>query len=525
MRVLVAEPIAEAGLEMLRREVEVDFITGLSKEQLLERIPEYDALITRSETKATAEVLARGTRLKVVGRAGVGVDNIDVDAATERGIVVVNVPNANTIATAEHALGMMLALARNIPQAHISLKGGQWQRTKFVGVELRGKTLGIIGLGRIGSELCIRARAFGMKVLAHDPYVSVKRAEQIGAELCDLRHLLSESDFVSIHAAKTSETNGMIREREIMLMKKGARLINCARGGMVDEEALYRALTSGHLAGAALDVFAEEPARQNPLFELPNVVVTPHISASTVEAQEMNGTVVAEQVLRVLRGEVVPEAVNLPSLPPEQVRASKPYLPLAEALGRFLAQAFPVRPERVRVELAGQVAEAASVLLTNTVLKGLLQGMLEEEVNFINAPVIAAQRGITVTESRSSTPRGFLSLVSLAVEGADGAATISGTLAMDGSVRFVEVGGFPVDFVPARYQIVTRHQDKPGMIGQVGTILGARGINIAGMQVGRRSIGGEAVMILQVDDPVDDATLSRIAAVAGIMQVRQVFLP
>jgi D-3-phosphoglycerate dehydrogenase len=364
-----------------------------------------------------------------------------------------------------------------------------------------------------------------MRILAHDPYVSVKRAGQTGAELCDLRRLLSESDFVSIHAAKTSETSGMIREQEIMLMKEGARLISCARGGLVDEEALYRALTSGHLAGAALDVFAEEPARQNPLFELPNVVVTPHLSGSTLEAQELNGTVVAEQVLRVLRGEMVPEAVNLPALPPEQVRAAKAYLPLAEALGRFLAQAFPVRPEKARVELAGQVADAASVLLTNTALKGLLQGMLEEEVNFINAPIIAAQRGLTVTETRSSTPRGYLSLLSLAVEGVDGAATISGTLGADGSIRFVEVGGFPVDFVPSRYQIVTRHQDKPGMIGQVGTLLGAKRVNIAGMQVGRRSLGGEAVMILQVDDPVDDETLGQIGAVDGILQVRQVFLP
>jgi D-3-phosphoglycerate dehydrogenase len=535
MRVLVAETISQKGIELLREQHEVD-VKRLTKEELLEQIGLYDAVITRSETKITAEVLKAGTRLKVVGRAGVGVDNIDVEAATERGVVVVNVPGANTLSTAEHAFGLLLSLARHIPQAHQALaKEGRWDRKTYVGTELYGKTLGIIGLGRIGSEVATRARAFGMKVYAFDPYVSASRAEQLGVTLVqELHALLALVDFLTIHAAKTSDSAKLIGRTELALMKRGARIINCARGGMVDEEALYDALVEGHLAGASLDVFATEPCTESKLFGLPNVVVTPHLSASTVEAQEANGTYIAQYVLRVLAGELVPEAVNLPQVPKEEGQELVRHLGLAEALGSFLAQAYPDRFEAVEVIYSGELASLPTTLVTNTVLKGFLGAQLGEQVNYINAPTIARRRGLRVQESKVTThpqegnrlelsPEA--SLITVRAEGEKGEYRVVGMLRRDGGIRFTAIDGMQIDIAPTRHMLVTRHVDQPGMVGRLGMLLGAADINIAGLQLGRKDVRGEALMLMQVDEQIPAATLEEIRRMPGILAAQTVTLP
>ena len=546
MKILVTEAISEAGIRLLKEAHEVD-VRKVTPETLLEIIPEYDAVITRSETKITADVLARGTRLKVVGRAGVGVDNIDVEAATERGVVVVNVPGANTLSTAEHAFGLLLAVARHIPQAHHALaKEGRWDRKTYVGTEIYGKTLGIIGLGRIGSEVAVRARAFGMKVLAYDPFVPAGRAEQLGVTMvAEIPELLPQVDFLTIHAAKTKDSARLIRAAELALMKPTARIINCARGGMVDEEALYEALTAGKLAGAALDVFATEPCPASPLFSLPNVVVTPHLSASTVEAQEANGTYIAQYVLRVLAGELVPEAVNLPQVPRDEAQALVQHLPLAEALGSFLAQAFVGSYETVEVIYSGELAKQPTTLLTNTVLKGFLSAQLGEHVNYINAPALARRRGINVQESKSlthspiageagtngrlaasaSTLSPSATVITVRIAGKQGEHRMAGMLRRDGGLRFIAVDGLQFDLLPSRYMLVDRHRDQPGMVGKFGTVLGAHNINIAGMHLGRSAVRGEAIMVMQVDDPVPAEVLEELRRMTGLIEVRLVTLP
>lgn len=542
MRILVAEAISDAGIKLLQAEHQVD-VKKVSAAELLEIIPEYDAVITRSETKITADVLARGQRLKVVGRAGVGVDNIDVEAATERGVVVVNVPGANTLSTAEHAFGMLIALARHLPQAHHALaKEGRWDRKTYVGTELYGKALGIIGLGRIGTEVAVRARAFGMKLFAYDPFVPASRAEQLGITMVpEIPDMLPKVDFLSIHAAKTKDSAKLIRARELALMKPSARIVNCARGGMVDEEALYEALKEGRLAGAALDVFAEEPCTRSPLFELPNVVVSPHLSATTVEAQEANGTYVAQYVLRVLNGELVPEAVNLPQIPRDQAQVLVQHLPLAEALGSFLSQAFVGSFDQVEVIYSGELAKHPTNLLTSTVLKGFLSVQLGEHVNYINAPTLARRRGITVSENKSlthapvagegrlATAAGALSpdasVITVRVAGAQGEHRVAGMLRRDGGLRFIAVDGLHFDMAPSRYMLVSRHTDQPGMIGKIGMALGTGNINIAGMHLGRATARGEAVMVMQIDDPITPAVEEKLQEVLGVIEVRFVTLP
>ncbi|MFZ5816218.1 MAG: phosphoglycerate dehydrogenase [Bacillota bacterium] len=544
MKILVAEAISEAGIRLLKAEHEVD-VRKLSPAELLEVIGEYDAIITRSETKVTAEVLARGTRLKVVGRAGVGVDNVDVEAATERGVVVVNVPGANTYSTAEQAMGLLIAVARHIPQAHHALaREGRWDRKTYVGTELYGKTLGIIGLGRIGSEVAVRAKAFGMKILAYDPYVPAGRAEALGVTMVDeIPALLPQVDFLSIHAAKTSESAKLIRAKELALMKPTARIINCARGGMIDEEALYEALREKRLAGAALDVFAVEPCTDSPLFSLPNVVVTPHLSASTEEAQDANGRYIAEYVLRVLRGELVPEAVNLPQVPRDEAQIITSHLKLAETLGSFLTQAFPGSYDKVEVTYTGELAKHPTTLVTNTVLKGLLAVQMGEHVNYINAPAIARRRGIAVQEGRSlshaplgealngsgAAAAGALSpsasVISVKVSGRQVEHQISGMLRRDGGMRFIAVDGLHIDMAPTRHMLVSLHKDQPGMVGRFGTLLGQRDVNIAGMHLGRHQARGEALMLLQIDEAIGQDVLAELRTVMAVSTVQAVTLP
>jgi len=545
MKILVTEAISETGISLLKAEHEVD-VRKVTPEELLEIIPEYDAIITRSETKVTAEVLARGTRLKVVGRAGVGVDNVDVAAATERGVVVVNVPGANTYSTAEHAFGLLIAVARNIPQAHHALtREGRWDRKTYVGTELNGKTLGIIGLGRIGSEVAVRAKAFGMKVLAYDPYVPSSRAEHLGVTMVPtIRELLPEVDFLTIHAAKTPESARLIGAAELALMKPTARIVNCARGGMVDEQALYEALKEGRLAGAALDVFATEPCTDSPLYSLPNVVVTPHLSASTTEAQDANGRYIAQYVLRVLRGELVPEAVNLPQVPRDAAQIVTDHLPLAETLGAFLAQAFPGQAERITVSYSGELAKHPTALLTNTVLKGFLATQLGDHVNYINSPALARRRGLTVNESKSLTHAplaengngerlaaavGTLSpsasLITVRSEGPQGAHEVTGMLRRDGGMRFVAVDGMHIDMAPTRHMLVSLHRDQPGMVGRFGMALAARDINIAGLHLGRREPRGEALMLLQIDEPAPPDLVAELRESIAVATVQAVTLP
>lgn len=524
-RILVADPIAPAGLDLLRAAADVDIRPGLSADELIACIGDYDALVTRSETKATAAVIAAGSRLRVIGRAGVGVDNIDVNAATEAGILVVNVPGANTIAAAEHTLGLMLALARHIPQAHADLRGGQWRRGRFTGAELQGKTLAVLGLGRIGTEVAVRARAFGMRVIAYDPYVSAERAALHGIELGGLEDVLRQADYVTLHMAKTPETVNLLGAAQLDLLPRGARVINCARGGLIDEEALAERLQDGRLGGAALDVFAVEPPPPDyPLLQLDNVIVTPHLAGSTAEAQENNGLIIAELVLAALRGEPVLSAVNLPSIPAEEARALAPYLQLADVLGRFAAQAWPGAVRKVGVAVAGDVAAGSLSLLSSAALAGLIDGHLSEPVNVINARAVARKRGITVAESADTEDASHTNRLTLTIEVGGETVSVAGYVTPSGP-RIIGIGGYQTDFAPARYMVLVHHTDQPGMIGRVGSLLGEQDINIASMQVARYRPRGEAFMILMVDEDPGQRALETIRAIDGVVTARLIHLP
>lgn len=524
MKVLVSDQISELGVAKLKEKALVDVLTELSPEELVARIPEYDALVVRSSTKVTRQVLEAGARLKVVGRAGVGVDNIDVPAATERGIIVINAPEGNTISAAEHAIAMMTSLARNIPAAACSMKAGEWKRTKFMGVELYKKTLGVIGLGRIGSEVVKRAKAMDMSILAYDPYISVEKAEKLGVTLTTLEEIYRKADFITLHAPLTKSTQYLIGEKELSLMKDGVRIINCARGGLINEQALYEALRSGKVAGAALDVFEKEPAVDNPLCSLENVIVTPHLGASTEEAQVNVAVQVAEQVVNALLGEPLVSAVNVPVIPPETLADVKPFIPLMRTLGSFYTQVFNGQVEAVEIYYNGEIATYTVTPLTNSFLIGLLSVILQETVNYVNAPVIAKQRGIKVREVVSRTVETFTNLITVTIKTSDGSQTIAGTLFNKNDIRIVQIGKYRIEVVPSHYMIVCTYIDMPGVIGRVGTILGGSKINIAGMQVGRQSIGGEAVMVLQVDSPVPEDVLAKVQEVEAILTTRFVRL-
>jgi D-3-phosphoglycerate dehydrogenase / 2-oxoglutarate reductase len=527
MRVLVTEKLSDRGLERLRNEFQVDVREELASGDLAAEIGPYDALIVRSATKVTAAVLAAAENLKVVARAGIGLDNVDVDAATRRGIVIVNAPQSNIVSAAEHTIALLLAQARNVPQADRALKDGSWERSRWQGVELTAKTLGLVGLGRVGSMVAHRAASFGMRLIAFDPYVAKERAKESGVELMpSLEALLVQSDFVSIHLPRTPDTEGLIGERELALMKEGARIVNTARGGIVDEQALAKAVSGGHLAGAALDVFAEEPTTESPLFELDEVVVTPHLGASTVEAQDKAGEAVAEMVGLALRGEFVPYAVNV-SAGAEVPEAVRPYLPLAERLGALVTGLADGAVSSLECSFLGRIAEFDTRVLTLAVVKGLLSGVVHEPISFVNAPVIAAERGIEVSEAKSTVSRDYVSLLSLRGETDDGGeVTVAGTLlGKRNAERVMQVFDFDIEMAPARYMVFFTYEDKPGIIGRVGTILGDRDINIATMEVGRRHAGGTALMGLTVDVAVPDEVLAEIAAAIGAERTRFIVLP
>jgi len=517
-KILVSDPISEEGIKLLQEAAQVDVRTDLSPQEIMAIIGEYDGLLVRSGTQVTAELIAAGKKLKVIGRAGVGVDNIDVEKATEQGILVINAPEGNTISAAEHTLALMLSLARNIPMACSSLKEGQWKRSKFMGLELFKKNLGIIGLGRIGSEVAKRSRAFGMNVLAYDPYISAERADKLGVASVSLEEIFARADFITLHLPKTPATQHLIGAAELRKMKDGVRIINCARGGLIDEKALYQAIVEGKVAGAALDVFEEEPPRSDhPLLKLEQVIATPHLGASTQEAQVNVAVQVAEEIVHFLKGDPLHMAVNVTLLPPEVLTEVQPFIPLMKILGSFYMQVFDGRVETIEITYSGSLAEYPVTPLTTALLIGFLRVMLGGNVNFVNAPVIARHRGIKVKEITSKDASVFSNLITVKVKAGERTFTVAGTLFGGNDIRIVQIGDYRIEVVPSRYMLVNRYIDKPGVIGRVGTILGNNDINIASMQVGRQKVGGEAVMVLQVDNYVPEGVLSELRKVEHIV--------
>jgi D-3-phosphoglycerate dehydrogenase len=503
MKVLVRERIADAGIELLqaRFDVDVDLESPLD-----DIIGGYDALIVRSATKVTADVIAAGTNLKVIGRAGVGVDNVDVDAATRRGIVVANAPSSNVLSAAEHTVGLLLALARNIPQAHAALVDGRWERSKWGGVELADKTLGVLGFGRIGRLVARRALALQMKVLAYDPFVSAERFRELGVESGTLDEVLASSDFVTLHLPLTDETRGSIGAEAFASMKDGARLVNAARGELVDEQALVAALESGKLAGAAIDVFAREPY-DGPLLTAPNVVITPHLAASTEEAQDRAGVIVAEQVAAALEGGVVTNAVNIPAVDAEDFEVLGPFVALAGKLGRLAFDLVEGDVTRIVIEVHGELAERDTRLLTVSALNGAFQGHTDQPVNYVNAPVIAADRGIAVVEEKHRASRDYTNLIAVAADGVRVAGT---TIGVDDRPFLVSALGFELESEFAPRMAFLLYDDIPGVIGRVGTLFGDAGVNIANMTVSRNRAGGKALMVLSIDSSAPDELLAQL---------------
>jgi D-3-phosphoglycerate dehydrogenase / 2-oxoglutarate reductase len=514
-RILVTENIADGGLQQLRDAGHVvDVRLGLSPDELVEVIPGAAALIIRSATQVTREVLESGTDLVVVGRAGIGLDNVDVEAATQRGVMVVNAPQSNILSAAEHAMALLLAQARNIPQAHQALSEGRWERSKWEGVELADKTLGIVGLGRIGKLVAQRALAFGMRLVAYDPFVSAERARQVSVELMPLERLVQVADFVTLHVAKTPDTAGLIGKDLLAQAKPGIRIVNVARGGIVDEAALAEAIRAGRVAGAALDVFAAEPTTESPLFGLPQVVVTPHLGASTREAQDKAGDTIAEQVALALDDEFVPFAVNVSAA--EASETVRPFLPLAERLGELYGGLAERVPDVLEVEYAGQLADYDTRILTLSVLKGVFGRVTDEPVSYVNAPRIASERGVEVRDTSTATAHDYVNLVT--IRGGDHA--IAGTLVgLRAEPRIVMLDGHTTDLPPAKNMLVVRNDDRPGMIAFVAGVLADSGVNIDDMHLGRSDRGEAAVQVIATDVAVPPEVKDAIRAGDGVVSV------
>jgi D-3-phosphoglycerate dehydrogenase len=522
-KVLIADKISASGIDILRKVADVGVKTGLSNEELASCIENYDGLVVRSATQVTSGIIEAATRLCIIGRAGVGVDNIDVQAATNRGIVVVNSPEGNTIAAAELTMAHLLALSRYIPAADDSLKHGEWERSRYVGVEVYNKILGVVGLGKIGREVAIRAKAFGMKVIAQDPYLSSEAARKLGIQLVDLDQLIRESDYITLHLPKNKETEGLIGKEQLDKMKDGVRIINVARGGIVDENALADALQAGKVAGAGIDVYSKEPTpSDNPLLSAPNIITTPHLGASTEEAQSKVAIDVAEQMVDYFQGKPVRSAVNMRAISEEVMARVAPYLFLAERIGSLLTQTVDGRIEEVAVSYYGDISSEDSDPITRAVLTGVLSPMLSERVNFVNAFVVAETRGIRVKESRSPEKDEYTSLLSVEVTTDKGSREVRGTVFGKNEVRIISIDGYRVDLHPEGTMLVAPHIDRPGIVGKVGTILGNSKINIGGMHVGRVTVGSRAVMVLSIDSVAPKDVLREIEAVDGIESVRQV---
>ncbi len=526
MRVLVTEKLSDAGIDLLRRDFQVDVRPELAVDGLVDAIAPYDALVVRSQTQVTADVIAAAENLKVVARAGIGLDNVDVDAATRRGVMVVNAPQSNIVSAAEHTIALLLAQARNIPQANADLKGGRWERSAYEGIELQGKTLGVLGLGRVGALVAQRAAAFGMRIIAFDPYVPKERAKEMGVELMPtLEALLVQADLITIHLPRTPDTEGLIGERELGLVKEGARLVNTSRGGIVDEQALAKALEEGRLEGAALDVFETEPTTESPLFGFDQVVVTPHLGASTTEAQDKAGTSVAEMVRLALSGEFVPYAVNV-SAGAEVSESIKPFLPLAQKLGALLTGLAQGAVRGVEAQYMGRIADVDTRVLTLAVVKGVLTGVVHEPVSFVNAPIIARERGIAISETRSTVSSDYVNLIHVKVDTDEGPVSVAGTLVgKRNAERVMQVNDYDIEMAPSKFMLFFTYGDRPGVIGRVGTILGQHEINIATMDVGRPMMGGTALMGLTLDSPVGPQVIEEIRSAIDAGPARFIVLP
>ena len=526
MKILVADKIADTGIEKLRETYEVDVKTGLSEAELAEVIGAYDALIVRSATRATRPVIEAADNLKIIGRAGVGIDNVDVTAATERGVIVCNAPTSNIVSAAEHTWALLMAQTRMIPQANASLKSGKWERSKFTGAELYDKTLAIIGLGRIGTLIAERARGFQMRLIGYDPYISEERAAALSVELfATIDEILPQSDFMTVHLPKTKETIGMFGAEQFAKMKDGVRLVNTARGGIYQSDALADALKSGKVASAAIDVFEVEPTTESPLFAFDNVIVTPHLGASTEEAQDRAGEQIAELVAAGLRGEMVTTAVNIAPVPPDVMDKVGAYLPLAEKAGAMVAQLAHGGVEDLEVVMIGGLADTDTRILRTAVLKGMLGRATDEPVNYVNANYYAEQRGIHVTETKRTETHDYVSMIVVKAQaGGEPVEVAAALIGKNNEPRLVSLFDYDLDMAPGQFMAFFRYPDRPGMIGKVGTIMGEAGVNIASMQVGRNEAGGTALMGLNVDTPLSAYLLAEIKKSAGMQDAWSVEL-
>lgn len=521
-KVLVSDALSEEGLKVLKdeKELQVDVKLKLPPEELKALIKDYDALVVRSSTKVTKDIIEAADKLKVIGRAGVGLDNVDADAASKRGIIVMNTPAGNTISTCEHTWSLMLSMSRNVPNANASLKEGKWDRNKYMGVELYGKTLGIIGLGRIGTEVARRAMAFGMRVIAYDPYLTVERANDLGVELVEVKDIIRESDYITVHTPITNETKHLIGEKEFDRMKKGVRLINCARGGIIDEKALIKALESGKVAGAALDVYEDEPPKDFSMFKNDKLVATPHLGASTEEAQVNVAIEVAKQVADALLGRGCRNAVNVPCVDPEIYKVIRPYVTLAEKMGLVIGQLADARMQEVKIQYSGEITQHDMASVTIAFLKGLLTPILQETVNFVNASFIAKERGIKIVETKTSQIEEFANLITIEAQTDKGKTVVAGTLSPRKNPRIVKINDFYVEASTTGYLLILSNEDRPGIIGQIGTILGRHNINIAGMTLGRTNVGGNAMTVLNLDEQVPEPIMKQIRSAEHVLDAK-----
>ncbi len=526
LKVLVCDDLSEEGLSIFRaqKNLDVQIKTKLPLAELKKEIADADACVVRSGTQITKEVIEAAKKLKVIGRAGVGLDNVDVEAASKRGIVVINTPGGNTISAAEHTFCLLMAMARNISQADASLKRGEWERKKFTGVELYEKILGIIGLGRIGTEVAKRAQAFGMQVIAYDPYLRAEKAQAIGVEVVTLDELYKRSDFITMHMPLTAENRHMISEKEFAKMKKNARIINCARGGLIDEAALAAAVQSKKIAGAAIDVFEEEPPKNSPITNIPAIITTPHLGASTEEAQIAVAVDVAQSIVDFFQGKGTKNAVNMSTVDPEVMEQIRPYIRLAEKLGTLQAQLIEGQILQLDIQYLGQAAERETTPVTLAVIKGLLTPILAESVNYVNAAVLAKERGIKVTESKSSTTSQYSNLIQVEIRTDKRKYVVGGTVFGKEDIRIVKIDEFGVEAVPEGYILLISNRDVPGIVGQIGTLLGTNHINIAGMTLGRDKLGGEAKTLLKIDSPLSDALIGEIKKAKNILDAKLIKL-
>ncbi|MFH1003515.1 MAG: phosphoglycerate dehydrogenase [Chloroflexota bacterium] len=524
MKVLVTDNISREGVELLERYAEVEVRPPLRPEELIAIIGDYEALAVRSQTQVTAEVIRAGKKLQVIGRAGVGVDNIDVEEATRHGVVVVNAPTGNTISAAEHTIALMLSLARNIPQANAMLKSGVWRRVDFMGTEIRGKTMGVIGLGNVGSEVARRARGLEMRLIGFDPFVTADYARNLQVELVPLEQLLREADFITLHIPLTAQTRGLIQDKQLALVKPTVRIINCARGGLIDDAALVQAVREKRVAGAAIDVFITEPATESPYFTEDNIIVTPHLGASTAEAQASAARDVAQQIVDVLGGCPARYAVNAPFIPAEVLAVLAPFMKTALVLGRLVNQLAEGQMDTIQIRYEGEIANHDSNAIKASVLGGMLEGVSEERVNLVNASIVAAQRGLNVVEQKENVCANYVSLITVKVITSTGETTVAGT-ALHGVPHVVRFDRYWIDIEPTGgYFLFCDHRDRPGLIGAVGKITGDADINISAMHVSRLKPRGQALMILALDEPLTEAQQQQLLAIPDITTVKQVRL-